>query len=474
MGALPHRARVRRLPRTLVITVLVGLCAAACTTGGRDGPAGSPSASADRQSVGQRLASQSLRLAEKDARLSVALALEAAGLAHTPDVAAALSRLRSPHPVSQLKREGAPVRAMSFSGEGRFLLAGDAGGQVRVWDVYSGRTRLTGRVRGAVTEAALSYGGDLAAARGARGGLTVWNVRTGKTVRTFADAPGGAQGLTFVPAEQERLAFGGRGGTVEVRDVRSWNRETTIRPAGGSAALTWFLDGGKEGTVLSSLSTRGTLEAWSLDGGRRLGAARVPGPGAAAGPYVLDSRTDDHGVLSLSSTTWTVSLRTLLDSDRSGSVFRRLPRDISRPVTLTSRLMGTDPAGGSVLLWEMEDPLPHRRFSPGAEIALPTRPGRITALTGYDQPTGMVGQGAPTKRLPVAVGTEDGSVTFWDLAEGPEVGETEKAVKEELFQLCSGTPLILTPAEWRKLIPELPYAPACVRTMKERGTAGHD
>ncbi|MGA5444665.1 WD40 repeat domain-containing protein [Streptomyces griseoincarnatus] len=407
----------------------------------------------------------------------MALALEAAGLAYTSEVAAALNRLRSPHPVTRFETESAPVQALDFGGEGRFLIGGDTSGRVRVWDTYTGRTRLSARVQGAVTEAVVNYGADLAAVRGARGGVQVWDLSTGRLVRTFASAPGRAAGLTFVPKEKGLLAFGGRGGTVEVWDTATWSRTTTLHPAGGSVALTWFPDGDVF-PVLATLSPRGNVDAWDMDNGRRLGTVRIPVTGGAstAVDYVLDAHGDDQAVVSDGTTTWVVWLKKLIINDWPTPDFRPLGRTVALPSVMGSnRLVAADSKRGRVMMWGIDPVYPpeipevHYLFS----RPIVTHGSQITALVARRQSTGDFGPDAPPERLPTAVALADGSVTLWDLTQGAQLAKSKQAIQDELFQLCSGMPLILTPQEWKKLIPELPYAPACVEVMKERG-GGHD
>ncbi|MFI0715087.1 WD40 repeat domain-containing protein [Streptomyces inhibens] len=407
----------------------------------------------------------------------MALALEAARLAQTSKVAAALNRLRSPHPVTHFEIGSAPVRALGFGGEGRFLIGGDTSGRVRVWDTYTGRTRLSAQVQGAVTEAVVNYGADLAAARGARGGVRVWDLSTGRLVRTFASAPGRAAGLTFVPKEKGRLAFGGRGGTVEVWDTETWSRTTTLHPVGGSVALTWFPDGDVF-PVLASLSPHGSVDAWDLDNGRRLGTVRIPvtGKDPATVDYVLDAHGDDQAVVSDGMTTWVVWLKKLIINDWPTPDFRPLGRTVALPSAMGSnRLVAADSKHSRVMVWGIDPVYPpelpevHYLFS----RSIVTHGSKMTALVARRQSTGDFGPDAPPERLSAAVALADGSVTLWDLAEGAQLTVSKQAIQDELFQLCSGTPLILTPQEWKKLIPELPYAPACVEVMKQR-EGGHD
>ncbi|MFE4537501.1 hypothetical protein ACFRKB_20835 [Streptomyces scopuliridis] len=79
-----------------------------------------------------------------------------------------------------------------------------------------------------------------------------------------------------------------------------------------------------------------------------------------------------------------------------------------------------------------------------------------------------------TAKSSVAVAFSDGSITLWDLAQLPKIPATEKATKEALRQQCLGTPVLLSRAEWKRLIPELPYAPACIEVMKRQAEGEHE
>ena len=241
MGAPAGVTGLKRLLLTLALIITLAAGSVSCTTGGGSTPDDQPTvAHVNRRSIGERLARESLRLADTEPRLSVLFALEAAALTQSPLVADALNRLRSPHPVTHFRLGSAPVRTLRFSTDGRLLIGASTNGDVRVWDTYTGRTRLSARLEGPVTDAVVDYPSDLAAARSATGEVRVWHLDTGRLARRFDAAPGRAGGLVFVPGQLEKdlLAFSGRHGSIEVWDTGNWHRKAKLHPTGGSADLT--------------------------------------------------------------------------------------------------------------------------------------------------------------------------------------------------------------------------------------------
>ncbi|WP_157547779.1 WD40 repeat domain-containing protein [Nonomuraea candida] len=475
------------VPAGLLTLALAGVaCAPHDGQDGKSADDRAPVTDAVRRDVADRLAGESLRLAGADPRLSVALALEAAALAleaaalsPTPKVTAALDRLRGPHPVTRFATGPAPVRALGFGGDGRFLVTGDDTGKVTVWDTYTGRARLTAQVRGAVTEAAVSHGAGFAAARGAGGEVRAWDLGTGRPAGAFTGVPGHASGLVFVPGPKELLAFAAGAGTVQVWDTQPWQRRHTFRPDGGAASLTWFY-GRDVSTVLASLSARGALEAWDLEKGRRLGMTRVPGPRGGSPALGGHSYGDEDAVVSSGGASWLAWLGRLVFHDEPGPAFQPLRRPMAFPSVMggmAGLLVAADPAKREVTVWRIRSAYPERTSKLSRLLTHRLDAGgraRLTALATNPPHYGIAGENAPPVRVPVAVALTDGSVTLWDLLKGPRLTGGKEAIDNELHQLCSGTPLILSRQEWRRSIPELPYAPACVEIMKRRSAGGHD
>jgi WD40 repeat protein len=86
------------------------------------------------------------------------------------------------------------IRSLTISRDGTLALAAGEGGSVGVWDVGTGKYLRTLRSQGAISAVAISAGGRLALGAGscslAGTALTVWDVSTGRVVRTSTnDAP---------------------------------------------------------------------------------------------------------------------------------------------------------------------------------------------------------------------------------------------------------------------------------------------
>ena len=146
---------------------------------------------------------------------------------------------------------GATVVSVTFSPDGKMLAAGGVGGEVLLWDLASGASRVLAPRRGAVHELAFSDDGRWLAAASAAGDVGVWDLVRDRA-RTLIGHVGAVEALAFVPGSSE-LVTGGVDGTI-----RLWRRD--------------------DGDLLSMLRVDGKVSVIALDRANRFLAA-----GTAAG-----------------------------------------------------------------------------------------------------------------------------------------------------------------------------------------------
>jgi len=149
---------------------------------------------------------------------------------------------------------------IAFSGDGAMLAAASLDGEARVWDLASGKRRLTLPVRGLVTSVAFSPDGKLLATAGSDGTVRVWDVSTGAEVHTLAGHLGAVLSVAFSP-DGRRLATAGFDNTARLWDV-STGREVLVL-TGHTLGLTEVAFS-PDGTRLATSSNDETVRVYVL------------------------------------------------------------------------------------------------------------------------------------------------------------------------------------------------------------------
>jgi WD40 repeat protein len=319
-----------------------------------------------------------------------------------------------------------PVLCVAVSPDGKWMAAGGGDGVAFLWDAATGkevRRLRTDLDDGWVLRLAFSPdSGSLAAAWGHRGPdrdhmegrALLWDVQTGKILRTFAAGHLVFESVAFAPDGKTVAAVGGHDSTVH-----RWEAATgkELRPAGGhegpvgSIAFTadgralltaggdeavcswdgggrirWQAPGGAvwvgaDGRALLLMDGRGApaVQARDVETGRE-GPRFALHAGDRAAALSPDGRTlasaGDDGVIRL----WDVA---------AGTERRRLtgPRGRIRLLTFSpdGKLLASDGQDQSCRLWDVATGKELRQF-PGAAHALDFSPdGKLLAWAGYDR-----------------------------------------------------------------------------------------
>jgi WD40 repeat protein len=162
-----------------------------------------------------------------------------------------------------------PSGSPTFSGDGRFVLAGGADargkGFVRLWDVTTGKVH-TQFEHGLYVQAwafdrdgrrvwsASSYG---------QGAIRLWEVETGKEVRRW-EFPG--QVLSFSGDGRKALGIGERG-ALSLIDLENGK---VLRTLGDSPPAIWMAWFSPDGRRALSIGYDGTVRLWDLESGKEL------------------------------------------------------------------------------------------------------------------------------------------------------------------------------------------------------------
>jgi serine/threonine protein kinase len=151
----------------------------------------------------------------------------------------------------RFRRHSAALKAIAVSSDGRLALSADVGGVARLWEVATGRQQLQMEHPAMVLDVAISPDSKFALT-GSRGSteksglMRLWNLNTGRLAqgRLEAGHSGAVRAVAFL--SESRAVSGGVDGRLILWDLRSGRPLRTYGPQGGpihARALAVFPDG---------------------------------------------------------------------------------------------------------------------------------------------------------------------------------------------------------------------------------------
>ncbi|MGO1056934.1 nSTAND1 domain-containing NTPase [Crossiella sp. CA198] len=327
------------------------------------------------------------------------------------------------------------VRAAAFSPDGLLLAAGDEDGAVHLWDPAGPRRigTLTAHT-GAITVTAFSPAGHILLTAGAVAATRLWDLSAPDRPRPLGGlAAGIVHAASFTP-DGRTLATAGADNTI-----RLWDLGDPAHPAplaslagqrGGIRGLAFSPDGG----WLVSVAGEGSLRVWEIADRTRprvRTALSTGAPGLAGLALSPDGR-----VLAIAGAEHPVRLWDLRDPGHPVP----LATLTGHPDTVTAVVFGPDGrtlatvgADGGARLWDLADP---------------ARPAELGTLRGHRKAV-WAAAFSPDGRI-LATAGHDRAIRLW-------ATDLDRAAD----RICGWDAPGITPADWARHLPGLPYRPPC-------------
>jgi len=379
--------------------------------------------------------------------LSVAFGARGSTLA-TADTDGAARIWQLPGPV--LTGPTAAVFAVAYSPDGHAVAAGSGDGTVRLWDVSDlahpvslGNPLTSAGPAADALDGPVAWGpGGRLAAGTASGGIQLWNAADARHPVALP-TPSSAltsfvQNVAFDPSGR-LMAVASAAGAIELWDTTTFARPEPLAvirdvPLGSrQGVLAVSIDRGDR--VLAAAGDDGSVRLWDITNPRRPRPLGSPLASLTATVYQV-TFSPDGSLLAASGEDRKVRLWQVADPARP-----RLLATLTGPAGIVydvafspdGRTLATSDGDKTVWLWDITDP---------------ASPASLGALTGPAQ-TVFAAVFSPTGNALVA-GSQDDTVRLWLASPVPAAQ-----------YICSiaGTPI--TPAEWARYIPGLPYRPPC-------------
>jgi WD40 repeat protein len=160
------------------------------------------------------------------------------------------------------------IGAMAYSPGGGTLIGGGTSRNVQVWQTSDGAALFTLNHAHQVWEAAISPDGTTVAtgtcatvinAECTEGGLWLWDLPTGRLIRTLAGFPAAVESLAF-SSDGSALIAGSRDGTLRVSATPDYEPRFEAVSPGGINALALSPDGG----LLATSGANGQIHLWKV------------------------------------------------------------------------------------------------------------------------------------------------------------------------------------------------------------------
>ncbi|MFJ5552712.1 trypsin-like peptidase domain-containing protein [Streptomyces sp. NPDC093225] len=257
-----QRAVIRRSRR--LNAVLAGLLALALLAAGGVLWQSQEVRSERQAALSRQLAARSGTLLDANPDLASLLAIRAYRTAPTSEAAESLANAAGLPLRARLTGSASAVNRLAFSPDGHTLATGGRDGTVLLWDVVTGKRRMTleGH-RAEVWAVAFSPDGRTLATGSHDRTVRLWDPDTGAVRHVLNDHSDKVWSVAFSP-DGKTLATAGSDKTVRLRDPGTGRTRTVLHSEAGVAAVAFSRDS----KALASGGADRTVRIWDVDGAR--------------------------------------------------------------------------------------------------------------------------------------------------------------------------------------------------------------
>jgi WD40 repeat protein/serine/threonine protein kinase len=159
-----------------------------------------------------------------------------------------------------------PVITVAFTPDGRRILSGDMGGQVRVWDAGKNQGFTTLRADGSVYSIAFSPDGTLLVSGSGDKTVRLWNVESGKVIASYKGHDAGVRSVAFTH-DGRRIVSGSEDKTIRIWDIQTGKAISTLT---GHESRVRSVAVSPDGRRIASVSNDKTVRIWDAASGKSI------------------------------------------------------------------------------------------------------------------------------------------------------------------------------------------------------------
>jgi WD40 repeat protein/energy-coupling factor transporter ATP-binding protein EcfA2 len=285
------------------------------------------------------------------------------------------------------------VTSVSFSPDGKTLASGSRDDTIKLWNVETGKEiRTLSGHNESVSSVSFSSDGKTLASGSWDKTIKLWNVETGEEIRTLTGYQDYVNSVSF-SSDSKTLASGGNDSTIKLWNVETGQEIRTLTGHNESVSSVSFSSDGK---TLASGSEDKTIKLWNVETGQEIRTLTGHNESVQSVSFSSDGKTLASGSYDNTIKLWNVE---------TGQEIRTLTGHNDRVYSVSFSPDGKTLASGSgddtIKLWNVET---------GKEIR---------TLTGHNYYVYSVSFSSDGKTL--ASGSVDKTIKLWNVETGKEI-----------------------------------------------------